>query len=131
MPHIHAVCPAPLEKGPDAASLLFAAGDNDLATLVQGQSPLPAVLGEPAIALPGKSGFEAVCRVVESRVQNPAVSAARVEAESGFLFHQGDGAVRIAVLELQRQGHPHHATADEEKIRAPHIACHVHVPLFL
>ena len=94
---------------------------DQLSTLIERNLFLLTVCREKSIASPGELGLETVGRVIESRVQNSAIAAARMEPAILFLLEEmnrrsGEGASQPA-----RDVEADYTAADDEEVRDHYI----------
>jgi hypothetical protein len=68
------------------------------------------------VSLARETRFEAIGRVVKSRVQNTAVATARVTTERGLLFKDRHGAIREAFFKLASDAYSNDPRANHQKI---------------
>ncbi len=89
---------------------------HQLTAPVDPQTPLVAVARQPRVTLPAEAGLEAVFAVVETGVQDPAVTGAGVLPELRLLLEQDDPRVREAAAKLDRDTQTDDATADDQEV---------------
>src|SRR5262249_54384597 len=109
-----------LQQVVEPRRLLFRCGDNHLAAAVGWNALLLAVCVQLALSLHAQLRLERARRVVDARVQHPAVVAGLVAADAPLLVEDAQAQLRIADEQLAGDRQADNARTDHDDVVAAH-----------